>query len=107
MGGPVIRGTVFMKYYLRLLGATVGDNVFFDASPPLETSALTIEDDAVVEAGAMVLGHVVDHGVMQHGFIKIGRGSVVGSFVNVQPGANIGAGAVLGCLTLAMKFEVF
>ena len=60
--GQFIRGTVVMQWYLQLLGARVGNNVYFDTTPGVEARGLTLEDDVVVEADAMVLGHVVDHG---------------------------------------------
>jgi carbonic anhydrase/acetyltransferase-like protein (isoleucine patch superfamily) len=44
---------------------------------------------------------------MQHGAIKIGTGAVISAYANVQPGAIVSDGVSLGCLTLAMKQEVF
>ena len=74
-----------MRTYLRILGAQVGERVFWDTFPPVETRALNIGDDVVVEDGAMLLGHVVDHGELQFGLIHVGKGSVVNANVNIQP----------------------
>ena len=103
--GLYIMGTPLMRVYLRILGAKVGSNVFWDTFAPVETQGITVEDDAVVEMGAMVLGHVVDHGRLQFGKIHIGKGAVVSSHVNVQPGARLGTNVLVGCLTTVMKHE--
>jgi non-ribosomal peptide synthetase-like protein len=105
--GLFIKGTQLMTLYLRIGGATMGDNVFWDTLPPVESKGLTVEDDAIIEEDAMVLGHVVDHGKMTHGKIHIGKGAVVGAFTNIQPLVTLGDGVTLGCLTLAMKGEAF
>ena len=102
-----IVGTPLMPVYLRCLGAKVGKNVFWDASPPRETKALRIGDGAIIEAGAMILPHTVDHGEMTHGTISIGDHAIVSSGVNMQPGSHLGVGASLDCLSLAMKNERF
>ena len=94
-----------MRVYLRILGAKVGSNVFWDTFAPVETEGITVEDNAVIEEGAMVLGHVVDHGKLQFGKIHIGKGAVVSAHVNVQPGAHLGENVLVGCLTTVMKYE--
>lgn len=94
-----------MRGYLRALGAKVGERVFWDTAPPIETRALDIEDDVVVEDGAMLLGHVVDHAVLQFGPIHIGKGSVINTFVNVQPHTQIGSNVLVDSLSTVMKHD--
>ena len=103
--GLFIRGTPLMRVYLRALGANIGARVFWDTFPPIETTALDIGDDVVVEDGAMLLGHVVDHQRLQFGSVSVGKGAVISSHVNVQPHTNIGSNVTVGCLTTVMKHE--
>jgi acetyltransferase-like isoleucine patch superfamily enzyme len=98
-----IIGTPLMSLYLRCLGAKVGKNVFWDTSPPAETKALQIGDGAIVEEGAMILPHTVDHGEMTHGTIRIDDHAIVSSGVNMQPGSHLGVGASLDCLSTARR----
>ena len=48
------------------LGAKVGRNVFWDTYIPFETAGYDVGDNVVVDAGAMIVGHTVDGGVMRH-----------------------------------------
>jgi acetyltransferase-like isoleucine patch superfamily enzyme len=103
--GLFVRGTPLMRTYLRFFGSTIGERVFWDALPPVETRALIIEDDVVVEEGAMLYGHVVDHEQLQYGTIRVGQGTVINGKVNVQPHTNIGSNVMIGCLTTVSKYE--
>ena len=104
--GLFVRGTPLMRVYLRFLGATIGKRVFWDALPPVETRALIIEEDAVVEEGAMVFGHVVDHELLQFGQIHVGAGSVINAKSNVQPHTSIGPNVHVGVFTTIMKHGI-
>ena len=115
-----------MPWYLRVFGARVGSNVYFDASVPAEVSATggsklavcrlthrtTVQinifefgDDVVIEDGAMLIGHVVDNGYIQHAPVSIAHGAYVGASSLVQPGCAIGLGVHIMPLTLVMKGE--
>merc|ERR1711871_103809 len=103
--GLFIQGTPLMRVYLRMLGARIGARVFWDTLPPIETRALDISDNVVVEDGAMLFGHVLDHGVLQFGQIHVGEGSVINTHVNVQPHVRIGSNALVDCLSAVLKYE--
>merc|ERR1712070_1110404 len=47
--GLFIQGTPLMRVYLRILGAKIGKGVFWDTFPPIETCALDIGDNVVIE----------------------------------------------------------
>ena len=104
--GLFVRGTPLMRLYLRALGATISERVFWDTLPPVETRALIVEDDVVVEEGAMVFGHVVDHELLQFGEIHVGAGSVINAKSNVQPHTNIGSNVHVGVFTTVMKHDI-
>ena len=104
--GLFVRGTPLMRVYLRALGAKIGKRVFWDSGPPVETRALVVEDDVVVEEDVMVFGHVVDHGLLQFGHIHIGAGSVLNAKSNVQPHTNIGSNVHVGVFTTVMKHDI-
>ena len=105
--GRWVQGTTLMPMYMRLLGGEIGDRVFWAADVPAEVGIFTVGDGAVVESGAMLVGHVVDHGRIQHMPTVLGKGSYVGAGSHVQPGVVLGEGVMLWPGTLAMKGEVF
>ena len=105
--GRWVQGTTLMPMYMRLLGGEIGDGVFWAADVPAEVGIFTVGDGAVVESGAMLVGHVVDHGRIQHMPTVLGKGSYVGAGSHVQPGVVLGEGVMLWPGTLAMKGEVF
>jgi len=82
--------------YMRLLGGEIGDGVFWAADVPAEVGIFTVGDGAVVESGAMLVGHVVDHGRIQHMPTVLGKGSYVGAGSHVQPGVVLGEGLCCG-----------
>lgn len=117
-----------MPWYLRVFGARVGTNVYFDANVPTEvsrwhkifrdaTSRLThrtfvqisiyeFGDNTVIEDGAVLIGHVVDNGLIQHAPTTFGRGAYVGGALSVvQPGSAISPGVHIMPLSLVMKGE--
>jgi acetyltransferase-like isoleucine patch superfamily enzyme len=104
--GLFVRGTPLMRVYLRALGARIGERVFWDTHPPVETRALTVEDDVVVEEGAVLFGHVVDHELLQFGPIHVGAGSVINAHSQVQPHTHIGSNVNVGIYTTVMKHEI-
>ena len=100
-----VRGSPLMPLYLRVVGAKVGRNVFWDTHPPAETTALRIGDDVIVESESELYAHTVDHGRLTHGGIEIGRGAIISRSVQVQISTRIGEGACLDSLTVVMKGE--
>ena len=104
--GLFIRGTPLMRVYLRAVGATIGERVFWDAHPPVETRALTVKDDVVIEDRAVLFGHVVDHELLQFGPIHVGAGSVINAHSQVQPHTHIGSNVNVGVYTTVMKHEI-
>ena len=103
--GTWVRGTAMMQWYMRALGGKVGAGVFWAASVPTEIDIFTVGERVVVEEGATVVGHVVDHGQIQHRPTIIGADAYIGAGSHVQPGVYLGSGAQLLPLTLAMKSE--
>ena len=124
--GSSISGTVLMPWYLRSFGARVGSSVYFDAIVPAEVSAtggsklvvcrlthrITVQinifefgDRVVIEDGAVLIGHVVDNGYIQHAPTSFGHGTYVGAGSVVQPGSAIGLGVHIMPLSLVMKGE--
>ena len=103
--GEYMEGNILIVWFMRACGAKVGSDVFWDTAVPTEVQGLRVGDGVVVEAGAMVLGHTVDHGELNFGEIRIDSGATVSSFCNVQPGAHIGRGTTAAALTLVMKNE--
>jgi len=109
LGGTVlgyIQGTALMAPWLRALGAEVGDGVFFNTIPPVETDCLIIADGAtVLEAPQSLVPHALDHGMLQFAPIRIGQDASIGMSACVQLLACLEDGAVLEAQSLLFKSD--
>ena len=62
-------------------------------------------DDVVIEDGALMIGHVVDNGYIQHAPTKFAHGAYLGANCVVQPGSTIGKKVHIMPLSLVIKGE--
>ena len=62
-------------------------------------------DDVVIEDGALMIGHVVDSGYIQHAPTKFAHGAYLGANSVVQPGSTIGEKVHIMPLSLVIKGE--
>ncbi len=94
LGAANLSGAALMRWYARLLGATVGRDVDLHAIPPV-TGMLHLGDGCSIEPEVDLAGWWIDAGRVEIGPIRIGRRARVGARSTLPPGTMIGADAEL------------
>jgi len=101
-----IEGTEFMSLLLRVLGATVGNNVYFDTTPPIETDQLTIGNNvSILTSHQALVPHTLDRGMLQFSPITLGDDVTLGFNSCVMALATVEDGACVGPNSLISKGE--
>ncbi|MYW74339.1 peptide synthetase, partial [Pseudonocardia sp. SID8383] len=93
---PVLSGGPLAPAYLRMLGATVGRDVHLGTSVLSMPALLRIGDGATVGYGAALRPWTLADGWVTVAPIAVGEGAHVGASAVVEPGAVVGADAVVG-----------
>ena len=101
-----LRGTPFLAWYFRLMGASIGRRVYLDTVQISEFDLVTIGDDACLDADATLQTHLFEDRVMKMSHVEVGAGCAVGAESLVLYDSRMEAGATLGGLSLLMKGEV-
>lgn len=92
--------------FYRLTGAKVGKHVSFGFEATLDIlypQRITVEDDVVVGYDTTILCHGYLHDDYHVGDVRIERGAAIGAQCLVLPGVTIGAGAVVGAMSLVTR----
>ncbi len=96
MFGP---GGLTLRVWLhRRRGVKIGRDVFISYNVLLETGfphLITIEDDAFIGIGSIVIAHFQDHLQEPTSGIRIGKNAFIGPGVIILPDVQIGDGAVV------------
>ena len=100
-----LTGTPWLAPFLRLLGAHIGKRVWLDTTFLTEFDLVSIGDDAAVGETTSLQTHLFEDRVMKMSTVKIGARCSIGSHSVILYDAEIGAGASLDSLSLAMKGE--
>ncbi|MFA5259800.1 MAG: DapH/DapD/GlmU-related protein [Candidatus Omnitrophota bacterium] len=95
--------TPFANLLFRLLGAKLGRNVQFNSKFVFDATLLEIGDNTVVGGGAIIIGHIVERGLLRLKKVKIGRNVTIGSHATIMPGCEIGDGAIIGASAVLLK----
>lgn len=95
--------TPFANLLFRLLGARLGKNVQINSKYVYDATLLEIGDNTVIGGGAIIIGHIVERGVLKLKKVKIGRNVTVGSHCTIMPGCEIGDRAVIGASAVLLK----
>jgi non-ribosomal peptide synthetase-like protein len=98
-------GTPVMPIYLRLMGSTVGRDVWVDTLSTTEFDLATFADGCAVSRGAVVDTHLIHDRVMSTGPARVGAGATLGPFSLTLPDTEIGDGCVVSALSLVMRGE--
>ena len=103
----LFQGTAFLPFWLRLLGATVGEGVYYDTWPVVETDCLSLGDGCVLlQGGETFVPHTIDRGMLQFAPIRVGASCSVGLGCCLLPMTELEDSASLGPLSLMLKGEV-
>ena len=96
-----------MAAWVRLLGARVGKDVYYDTSIPAEIDNVNIGDRCtILPAPETFVPHSIDRGMVQFAPIKMGPGCGVGIGGCLLPLSELGAGSSLGPLSVVLKGEI-
>lgn len=95
--------TPFANLLLRLLGAKLGKNVQINSKFIFDATLLEIGDNTVVGGGALIIGHIVERGILKLRRVKIGKNVTIGSHAVVMPGCKIGDNAIIGAGAVLLK----
>jgi len=101
-----LRGTPFLPWVWRLLGAKVGRGVFVDMTDITEFDCVSIGDFASLNANSALQTHLYEDRVMKVGRVKVGKGVTVGAGSTVLYDTSVSDFARLGPLTVVMKGEM-
>lgn len=95
--------TPFANILQRLLGAKLGRNVQINSKYVFDATLLEIGDNTVIGGGAIVIGHIVERGILKLKKVKIGKNVTVGSHSTIMPGCEIGDNAIIGASAVLLK----
>ena len=100
-----LRGTPFLPWALRTLGAKFGKGVYMDMMDITEFDCVHVGDFAVLNALCALQTHLYEDRVMKVGRVNVARGVTVGAGSTVLYDTHVGEFARLGPLTVIMKGE--
>jgi acetyltransferase-like isoleucine patch superfamily enzyme len=89
--------------YLRLNGAAIGRRTYVNSTSVSDHNLLAFADDVVIGADAHISGHTIEHGRLRTGTVRIDRGVTVGLGSIIDIDVEIGAGCVVGAMSLVPK----
>lgn len=95
--------TPFVNVLLRLMGAKLGKNVQINSKNVYDATLVEIGDNTLVGGGAIIIGHIVERGILKLKKVKIGKNVTIGSHSTVMPGCVIGDGAIIGVSAVLLK----
>lgn len=95
--------TPFANLLQRLLGAKLGKNVQINSKFVFDATLLEIGDNTVVGGGAIIIGHIVERGILKLKKVKIGNDVTIGSHSTIMPGCEIGDNAIIGASAVLLK----
>ncbi len=100
-----LRGTPFLPWAMRLMGAKIGKGVWLNTTDFTEFDCVEIGDYAELNAHCGPQTHLFEDRVMRVGAVQIGKGATLGARTIVLYDASVGEYCQLGPLTLVAKGE--
>jgi len=100
-----LRGTPFLPWYLRLLGARCGRAVYMDTTGLIEFDLVEVGDRAAINEDAVLQSHLFEDRMLKASHVRIGPDCSVGAESVILYDTEMQSGARLGALSLLMKGE--
>jgi non-ribosomal peptide synthetase-like protein len=97
--------TPLISLYLRLMGATVGEDVWCESLNLTEFDIVTLEAGSAINRSAVVETHLFHDRLLQIGAAVIENGATVGPASAVLPDTRLGAGCSVGGRSVVMRGE--
>ena len=99
-----MKNTIMYIWWLRALGANVGEKVRFHAGVVLtDPDLITLGDDVVLGKGARLVGSIVRDGVLIRGDVRVGNRGHVSTQAVMMPGSRLGQDSLLDRLSVAVE----
>jgi acetyltransferase-like isoleucine patch superfamily enzyme len=99
-----MKGTFVYIWWLRALGATVGEKVRFHAGVVLtDPDLVKLGDDVLLGKGARLISSIVRDGVLRRGLVVVGERAHVGTHAVMMPGSQLGRDSLLDRLSVAVE----
>lgn len=102
----LLQGTPFLPWYLRLLGARIGNQCYIDTTGFLEWDMVEIGDRVAIGEDAVMQTHLFEDRILKASNFKIGHDCSVGSASVVLYDTTMEDASQLDALSLLMKGEV-
>ncbi len=100
-----LRGTPFLPWYFRLLGAKIGRRVYVHTTGLLEFDLIEVGDRAALNDDCVLQTHLFEDRVLKASTLRIGADCSVGAVSVVLYDSKMEDGAKLDALSLLMKGE--
>lgn len=100
-----LRGTVYLPWVMRLMGAKIGKRVWLDSTDMTEFDCVTLGDDVELNNHTGPQTHLFEDRIMKIGHVHIGNGVCVRSRSTILYDTKINDNVVLEPMTLVMKGE--
>lgn len=100
-----LRGTPFLPWFWRLLGARFGRRVFADTTDITEFDVVSVDDDAALNNSCGLQTHLFEDRVMKISTIDIGPRCTVGALAITLYDSRMEADTSLDDLSMLMKGE--
>ena len=100
-----LRGTPFLPWYWRLLGARFGSRVHADTTDITEFDVVSEDDDASLDSDCGLQTHLFEDRVMKISTVEIGARCTVGAVAIVLYDSKMEADSKLDDLSMLMKGE--
>lgn len=93
------------SFYLNLIGAKIGKNVFLAGEEWLDPCLIEIGDNTMIGGRAMILGHIGEEDLVLRR-TKIGKNCLIGGETFIMPGVVIEDNVVLGAKSFVPKNSI-
>ncbi len=97
--------TPILSWYLRMQGATVGRDVWFEPLTVTEFDVADLGDGCVVNRNAVVETHLFHDRLMRIGPAKLGAGATLGPAAAMLPNTSVGEHCTVGARSVVMRGE--
>lgn len=101
---PFLVPSFFGNIYYRLSGATLGEGVQINSAHLNDAGSVTLGDRVVIGGNATINAHLTERGELVMAPVVIGNDALIGMESIIQPGCNIGDGAVIASRAVLPKW---
>jgi non-ribosomal peptide synthetase-like protein len=101
-----LEGTPLLPWYLRMLGARIGRQVYIGSTGFLEFDLTEVGDRAVLNKDCILQTHLFEDRILKGSRLRVGAGCEIGAHAVALYNSEMHDGARIGPLSLLMKGEM-